>query len=83
MGIKLRCEYDVEFIIFTSAHYMRKDFSVFSNPKPETIRDHGFNQYMQFRYPAQNDVEPVQRICEDLKKSKIKCVMDDTSGYDH
>ncbi len=70
----MHCEYDVKFII---ANYMRKDFSVSSKPRLETIHDHGFGQYMQFIYPAQNHAELAQRrICEDIKKSNKKCIMD-------
>ncbi len=98
LGKKLRSEYDIKLIIVMSAHYMRKDFSIVSNPKPETIHDHvifskntlttispfkGFEEYMHFRYPAQNDVKLAKTICEDINKSKIKCVMDDSWGYDH
>ncbi len=73
----MHSEYDVKFIIFISANYMHKDFSVSSKPKPETIHSHGFGQYMQFIYPAQNHVELAERrICQDLKKSNTKCITD-------
>ena len=57
-------KYTIRCLIIISAHYEKKEFSIVSNPNPETIHDHGFSDYFKFVYKCKNDLEIVNLIQE-------------------